>query len=111
MSHPQNIKAFVRYYYLAAREGRSAEIIEVLNSKSHTVKVPMWEEDILLEPFHTRALTRKEGAAYNKAEVWKVFEDWEELYGDHEKYSVRQNEMLALENFRNQLYTSQNKVA
>ncbi|GAB3828053.1 hypothetical protein [Pontibacter rugosus] len=86
--HPEEKTACVRYYYLPARNKRCAEIIEVLNSDSDTIKVPTREEDIRLRSFFKRELSRKETEIYVASQTWKVFTSWEELELDHIKFSL-----------------------
>ena len=106
MLHPIKNTACVRYYYMPARNGNSAEIIEVLNSQQCTIDVPVWEEDIILEPFYMRTITSKEEQTSNGAEIWKLFYDWKKLYADHQKYGVEKADMILLESFRSRLSLS-----
>lgn len=111
MLHPENEKACVRYYYLSARNGNSAEIIKVLNSQRYTIDVPMWEEDVILEPFYTRPITSKEEHACRGAETWKLFSDWNKLYADLLKNGVTKEELKELEHYQRNLSSSENMVA
>lgn len=106
MLYPQNNKAYVRYYFLPARNGNKPEIIEVINSRLHAVDVPMLEEDLLLEPFYTRSVTMKEAMDYGESEIWVVFSTWDELQADHEKYEVGAVEIAALSNVTSLLLSS-----
>ncbi|MEJ8802806.1 hypothetical protein [Pontibacter sp. H249] len=99
-------KACVRYYYLPARHDKYAEIIEVVNSQHYTIDVPMWEEDIILEPFYTRFITTKEEKHCRGSEIWKLFSGWEKLYSDHQKYEVEEKDVLLLKEFKNTLLLS-----
>lgn len=99
--HPDtNRNAYVRYFYLPATNDRYAEVIEVLNSNSGVVKVPMREEDVELEAFFVRPLSSRETAAYKNAETWKLFNSWEELKHDHFKFGLSDELMEQLLSFR-----------
>ncbi|GAB3201660.1 hypothetical protein ABID22_001421 [Pontibacter aydingkolensis] len=111
MLHPSTNKACVRYYYLAPRNGNKAEIIKVLNSHRYTIDVPMWEEDVILEPFYTRPMTVKEEHNCRGAETWKLFSDWSKVCADLLKNGVAENELKELENYRDNLLSSENMVA
>ncbi|MCX2738638.1 hypothetical protein [Pontibacter anaerobius] len=88
LPHPIACSTYVRYFYLPASNDRYAEVIEVLNSNSDTVKVPMREEDVELEAFFVRPLSGRELEAYKKAETWKLFNSWEELKQDHFRFDL-----------------------
>ncbi|WP_439881470.1 hypothetical protein ACSX1A_20355 [Pontibacter sp. MBLB2868] len=111
MLYPQDEKTCVRYYYLSARSGNNAEIIEVLNSRCFSVKVPMLEEDVVLEPFHTRQMTPKESKVFRDSETWKVFSCWSKLYENHHKYDVEERELAELEEYRSKLHEVNNLVS
>jgi hypothetical protein len=98
--HPDTRNAYVRYFYLPASKERPAEIIEVLNSDSETVEVPMREEDVELQAFFVRPLSGREAEAYRKAETWKLFNSWEELKQDHFKFGLPDDLMEQLLRFR-----------
>ena len=103
MLHPNLSQSFVRYYYLAARNGSSAEVIKVLNSQRHTIDVPLWEEDVILEPIFTRPMTRKEKSHCKGGEVWKLFNDWDKFCKDLSKSGVEGNALKELEFYKNGL--------
>ncbi len=111
MLKPDSRKACVCYYYLPARYGNNAEIIKTLYSQNNTISVPMWEENIMLEPFHIRYITPEEVQYYNGVEVWEVFQSWDELCAEEQKCEVEENELKILEHFRDSLTLSKSMVA
>jgi len=90
----------VRYFYLSANHAKQAEIIQVINSGSAVVQVPMREEDIELTAFFERELTPAEKTAYKTSETWKVFTCWEELYHDHVQFCLKHDVAGALLSLR-----------
>lgn len=86
----------MRYFYLPANSKREAEIIQVLNSGSTVVRVPMREEDIELAVIFERELTFKEKLAYKNSETWKVFDSWDELEQDHINFELADEVLLVL---------------
>lgn len=96
MLHPNAKSSCVRYYYLAARNGNSAEVIKVVNGQSYTIHVPLWEEDVVLEPIFSRPMTCKEESSCKGIEVWKLFNDWDKLYKDLKK-GAEENDLKKLE--------------
>ncbi|WP_276497882.1 hypothetical protein [Pontibacter litorisediminis] len=98
--HPYARNASVRYFYLPGSKERSAEVIQVLNSRSETVNVPMREEDVELEAFFARPLSAREAEAYKQAETWKIFSSWEELRHDHFKFGLSDEQMEQVLRFR-----------
>ncbi|MBC5993075.1 hypothetical protein [Pontibacter cellulosilyticus] len=111
MLHPENNKACVRYYYLAARNGNSAEIIKVLNSQRYTIDVPLWEEDVILEPFYTRPMTKKEEHHCKGSETWKLFYNWNKLYADLSKNGAGEHELKELQDRQKNLMSAENILA
>ncbi|WP_345158996.1 hypothetical protein [Pontibacter saemangeumensis] len=91
----------VRYFYLPANPSKQSEVIEVLNSGSDVVQVPMREEDLELTAFFERGLTPREKALYKSSETWKVFSYWEELQHDHLQYGLKDEELRILLSLRN----------
>ena len=98
--YPRTRIALVRYFYLPANKERQAEVIEVLNSCSEMVTVPMREEDVELQAFSERALTEREASIYSKTETWKLFSSWEELRQDHLKFGLSEEQLQQLLDFR-----------
>ena len=97
---PTTFAPLVRYYYLPATDAKPSEIIQVINSGSTTVKVPMREEDIVLSSFFERRLTLKEQQAFQSRENWKIFGNWGELEQDHLDFEVTEGELLLLVSFK-----------
>ncbi|MHA6246749.1 hypothetical protein ACXYMU_02345 [Pontibacter sp. CAU 1760] len=81
--YPATTLPCVRYFYLSDNGDDHAEIIQVLNSMSAIIQVPMREADIALEAFYARELTKLEKATFEGGEFWKVFSTWDELEQDH----------------------------
>jgi hypothetical protein len=111
MLHYHTSTNCVRYYYLSARYGNSPEIIKVLYSQNKIVDVPMWEENISLEPFHSRALTPHEQIDCQGKEVWDIFMTWDELFAEEDKFEVETQELIVLENFKDHLFLPKSMVA
>jgi hypothetical protein len=97
---PTNTAPRVRYFYLPANDAKPSEIIQVINSSSTTVEVPLREEDVVLKSFFERKLTPEEQQAYQKDEVWKVFVAWEELEQEQLSFGVTGEELLLLISFK-----------
>ncbi|WP_461490540.1 hypothetical protein [Pontibacter sp. HJ8] len=76
------------YFYLPASEGRSAEIILIVNSDRRFVQVPMREEDVVLEAFFQRDMTEMEINSFGTNQVWQIFGTWNDLADDHIRYRV-----------------------
>jgi hypothetical protein len=111
MFEPSILTAFVRYYYLPARNGNFPEIIEVVNGQHEAITLPTLEEDIILEPIYKRSLTDKEMEDYMNNEIWVVFSSWGELQTEHERRSVSPEDMSAIAVFKYLLCRSQDMVA
>ncbi|WP_460923301.1 hypothetical protein [Pontibacter brevis] len=86
----------VRYFYLPANSNRGAEIIQVINSSSTLVQVPMREEDVELTVFFERELTMNERLTYGSSETWKVFTSWDEIEQDHNQFGLTDEVLLVL---------------
>lgn len=87
--HPKSTAPCVRYFYLPANPSKQSEIIEVLNSSSDVVQVPMREEDMKLTAFFERKLTTRERASYKNSETWKVFTCWDTIVDDHVHFGLK----------------------
>lgn len=98
--HPTTRNTYVRYFYLPASTDRYAEVIEVLNSRSEVIEVPMREEDVELHAFFARPLTGRELESYRRNEVWKVFSTWEEVKHDHFAFDLPDDLVEQLLRFR-----------
>lgn len=94
--HPKSTAPCVRYFYLPANSTRDAEIIQVINSRSPVVQVPMREEDIELSVIFERELTRNERLTYKNCETWKVFTTWDEIEQDHKSFGLANEVLLVL---------------
>ena len=94
--HYQSAAPCVRYFYLPANSTRDAEIIQVINSGSPVVQVPMREEDVELTTIFERELTMNEKLTYKSSETWKVFTSWEELEQDHSHCGLAKEVLLVL---------------
>ncbi|CAM3466500.1 hypothetical protein POKO110462_04025 [Pontibacter korlensis] len=109
-AHPSISSACVRYFYLPATKERPAEVIEVINSNSNTVNVPMREEDLELQTFFVRPLCTREAEQYKGTETWKLFTSWEELQQDHYKLDLPNEILNQLLRFR-QSFALQEEIA
>lgn len=99
--HPCNANnVCVRYFYLPANKEQHAEIIEILNSDSDIVRVPMREEDVELEAFFERSLSKNELESFKNSQTWKLFCSWEELVKDHLKLKLSENVLQQLLGFK-----------
>jgi len=86
--HPDKSRQQVCYFYLDPQNGKPAEIIVVLNSNCDTVQIPVPEEDLQLQAFFQRPITKDETARFGSEPLWRIFDSWEKLEQDHQKYKV-----------------------
>ena len=98
----------MRYFYLPANPSKQSEVIEVLNSGSEVVQVPMREEDMKLTAFFERSLTTSEKASYKSSETWKVFSYWEELHCDHTRFGLKEEVLYTLLSLKNRYPLEEN---
>lgn len=110
MLHPYHSSVCARYFYLPASKERNAEVIEVLNSDSDVVEVPMREEDVELRAFYERPLSEDELIRYRGTQTWKLFYSWEELQQDHTKLNLPEHVLQQLLQFKS-LYELQEEMA
>lgn len=108
--HPKSDALCVRYFYLPANSTKDAEIIQVINSGSPVVQVPMREEDVELTAIFERELTKNERLAYKNSETWKVFTSWDQLEQDHSQYELSKEVLLVLLSL-NYRFTLEERVA
>lgn len=108
--NPKSKAPCVRYFYLTANPSKQSEVIEVLNSGSDVVQVPMREEDMKLTAFFERGLTTSEKASYKSSETWKVFSYWEELQHDHMRFGLKDEVLCILLSLKNR-YPLEEKMA
>lgn len=108
--HPKSTAPCVRYFYLPANPSKQSEVIEILNSGSDVVQVPMREEDMKLTAFFERGLTARERASYKNSETWKVYTCWEELQHDHAHFGLKDEVLSILLSLRYQ-YSLKEKTA
>lgn len=101
----------VRYFYLPANSAKQAEVIQVLNSSSDVVQVPMREEDMKLTAFFERNLTSREKASYKTSETWKVFTCWGDLENDHVNLSLKKEVLSILLSLRYRYQLEQENIA
>ncbi|RIJ36907.1 hypothetical protein D1627_13870 [Pontibacter oryzae] len=87
---------------MPANKDHQAEIIEILNSDSNTVRVPMREEDVELQAFHERSLSKNELEAFKNSQTWKLFNTWDELMQDHIKLKLSENVLRQVLRFKNE---------
>ena len=90
----------VRYFYLPANPSKQSEIIEVLNSSSNVVQVPMREEDMELTAFFERRLTARERASCKNNETWKVFTSWDDILDDHIRLGLKDEVLHILQGLK-----------
>lgn len=86
--HPSVSQPQVRYFYMPASDGKAAEIIAIVNSDSDVIRIPIPEEDVILQAFFQRDVTAYETARFGEAATWRIFNSWEKLETDHARYNV-----------------------
>ncbi|WP_242926825.1 hypothetical protein [Pontibacter vulgaris] len=90
----------VFYFYLPTREGRPAELIQILNSNDNNIWVPEREQDNELTAFYSRQITPQEKLYFGEEQIWRIFSSWEELQQDHKKFSVINKALVGLLKYR-----------
>ena len=108
---PKSAAPCVRYFYLPANSVKQAEVIQVLNSSSDVVQVPMREEDMVLTAFFERDLTSREKASYKTSETWKVFTCWEDVENDHVNFSLKKEVLCILLSLRYRYQLEEENIA
>jgi hypothetical protein len=112
-THPFGKKCLhqVAYFYMPANEERPAELIEVLNCDRTYIHVPMRDGDVTLDAFFVRDMTEAEIQNFSGSQTWQIFQSWDELQEDHQRYKVSMDFLQRLAQFKEQFPLAEGMAA
>ncbi len=101
----------VLYFYMPTREGKAAELIQILNANETSICVPEREQDITLTAFYSRKMTEKEKSYFGKEQTWRILMSWEEIELDHDRFHVDRDDIKKLLSYKDLLILPEEMAA